>query len=115
MVVDILQALACSPRPLRCALKPEADPSRHFRQTPGQMWSLPRLQCSSFLVMTYFLLKDYTILPIKELPSSPWVCIRGIFEPYGKSASASLQYAHASTVRQKKELTEDGPIIRELI
>ena len=32
-----------------------------------------RLQCSSFLVMTYFLLRDYNILPEKELHSSLWV------------------------------------------
>ena len=31
------------------------------------------LQCSSFLVMTYFLLRDYNILPKKELPLSPWI------------------------------------------
>ena len=31
------------------------------------------LQCSSFLVMTYSLLRDYNILPKKELPLSPWV------------------------------------------
>ena len=31
------------------------------------------LQCSSFLVMTYFLLRDYNLLPKKELHSSPWV------------------------------------------
>ena len=32
-----------------------------------------RLQSSSFLVMTYFLLRDYNILPKKELHLSPWV------------------------------------------
>ena len=32
-----------------------------------------RLQCSSFLVMTYFLLGDENILPKKELHSSLWV------------------------------------------
>ena len=32
-----------------------------------------RLQCSSFLVLTYFLLRDYNILPEKELHSSLWV------------------------------------------
>ena len=32
-----------------------------------------RLQCSSFLVMTYFLLRDCNILPKKELHSSLWV------------------------------------------
>ena len=31
------------------------------------------LQCSSFLVMTYFLVKDCNILPKKELLCSPWV------------------------------------------
>ena len=35
--------------------------------------STQRLQCSSFLVMTYFLLKDYNILAKKELHSSLWV------------------------------------------
>ena len=30
----------------------------------------PKLQCSSFLVMTYFLLGDYSMLPKKELHSS---------------------------------------------
>ena len=33
-----------------------------------------RLQCSSFLVMAYFLLRDYNILPKKELLWSLWVC-----------------------------------------
>ena len=33
------------------------------------------LQCSSFLVMTYFLLRDYNILPKRELPLSPWVLL----------------------------------------
>ena len=32
-----------------------------------------RLQCSSFLVMTYFLLRDYDILPKKELLLRLWV------------------------------------------
>ena len=32
-----------------------------------------RLQCSSFLAMTYFLLRDYNILSKKEPHSSPWV------------------------------------------
>ena len=32
------------------------------------------LQWSSFLVMTYFLLREYNILPKKELHGSPWVC-----------------------------------------
>ena len=36
-------------------------------------YSTQGLQCSSFLVMTYFLLREYNILPKKELPSSPWV------------------------------------------
>ena len=31
------------------------------------------LSCSSFLVMTYFLSRDYNILPKKELHWSPWV------------------------------------------
>ena len=31
------------------------------------------LQCSSFLVMTYFLLRDYDILPKTELHWSPWI------------------------------------------
>ena len=35
--------------------------------------STQRLECSSFLVMTYFLLRDYNILPKKELHSSLWV------------------------------------------
>ena len=34
------------------------------------------LQCSSFLVMTYFLTRDYNILPKKELLWSPWVGTR---------------------------------------
>ena len=33
---------------------------------------IQRLQCSSFLVMTYFL-RDYNILPKKELLLSLWV------------------------------------------
>ena len=33
------------------------------------------LSCSSFLVMTYFLFRDYDILPKKELLWSPWVYI----------------------------------------
>ena len=32
-----------------------------------------KLQCSSFLVMTYFLLRGYEQLPKKELHSSLWV------------------------------------------
>ena len=32
-----------------------------------------RLQWSSFLVLTYFLLRDYNILPQKDLHSSLWV------------------------------------------
>ena len=35
-----------------------------------------RLQCSPFLVMTYFLLRDYNILPKEELLWSLWVCTR---------------------------------------
>ena len=31
------------------------------------------LQRSSFLVMTYFLLRDYHVLPKKELPLSIWL------------------------------------------
>ena len=31
------------------------------------------LQCSSFLVMTYFLLRGFNILPQRELHWSPWV------------------------------------------
>ena len=43
---------------------------------PGgpQGWALKvhgQLQSSSFLVMTYFLLRDYNILPKKELPFEP--------------------------------------------
>ena len=38
-----------------------------------------RLQCSSFLVMAYFWLMDYDILPKKELHSSLWV-------PYDESS-----------------------------
>ena len=44
-------------------------------QKPYMVWilgSTQRLQCSSFSVMTYFLLMDY-ILPTKELHSSLWV------------------------------------------
>ena len=49
--------------------------------SPGRTWDAgvalysptQRLKGSSFLVMTYFLLKDYNILPKKELPLSPWV------------------------------------------
>ena len=37
-----------------------------------------RLQCSSYLVMTYFLLSD-NILPEKELHLSPWVRTSGCF------------------------------------
>ena len=33
------------------------------------------LQRSSFLVMTHFLIRDYNILPKKELLWSPWVHI----------------------------------------
>ena len=36
--------------------------------------STQRLQCASFLVMTYFLLQDENILPKKELHSSLWAC-----------------------------------------
>ena len=32
-----------------------------------------RLQCSAFLVMTHFLLRDYSILPKRELHSSLWL------------------------------------------
>ena len=32
-----------------------------------------RLQCSSVLVMTYFLLREYNVLPRKELYSSLWI------------------------------------------
>ena len=35
-----------------------------------------RLQCSSFLAMTYYVPKGYNILPKKELPVSPWVRIK---------------------------------------
>ena len=35
--------------------------------------STQELECSSFLVMTYFLLRDYNVLPKKELLWSPWV------------------------------------------
>ena len=42
-----------------------------------------RLLCSSFLVMTYFWLRDdYNILPKKELHSSLWVKI-GYMDPLG--------------------------------
>ena len=39
-----------------------------------------RLQCTSFLVMTYFLLRGYNIKPKEELHSSIWVTKRN----YGK-------------------------------
>ena len=37
-----------------------------------------RLQCSSFLVMTYFPLRDYNILPKKELHWSLWVALSNL-------------------------------------
>ena len=39
------------------------------------------LQCSSFLVMTYFLLRDDNILPKTELHWSPWVAFLGPYSP----------------------------------
>ena len=40
----------------------------------GNLFIAQGLQCSSFLVMTYYLLRDYNVLPKKEL---------GTFEPLG--------------------------------
>ena len=41
-----------------------------------------RLQCSSFLVMTAFLLRDYNILPKRELHWSLWVILYHITSCY---------------------------------
>ena len=41
-------------------------------ESPHEM-NTQRLYCSSFLVLTYFLLRDYNVLPEKELHWSPWV------------------------------------------
>ena len=44
-----------------------------------QLWDVvltQRLLCSSFLVLIYFLLRAYNILPKKELHSSLWVGCR---------------------------------------
>ena len=46
--------------------------STHF-DAWGDVVGTQGLQCSSFLVMACFLLRDYNILPKKELHSSPWV------------------------------------------
>ena len=60
---------------------------RHFQDIRGQEPSVPagrlpsggfqkgyiqRLQCSSFLMIAYFSLRDYNILPKKELLLSLW-------------------------------------------
>ena len=46
------------------------------------------LQCSSFLVMTYFRFRDDNILPKKELLLSPWVgCLATSSNPHPKPES----------------------------
>ena len=50
-----------------------------------------RLQCSSFLVVTYFLLRDSNILPQKELPLSPWAPTLGCLELWGWSLGSKLR------------------------
>ena len=42
-----------------------------------------RLLRSSFLAMTYFLLRDFHILPKKELHRSLWVVLKSIPQPMG--------------------------------
>ena len=49
----------------------------------GYMVHTQGLQCSSFLLMTYLLLRDYNILPKKELHLSLWVYHIGIIGGYG--------------------------------
>ena len=51
-----------------------ASPWRPTVEYDGKVWMMytQRLQCSSSLVMTYSLLRDYNILPSKELHWSPW-------------------------------------------
>ena len=58
--------------------------------------STQRLQCSSFLVMTCFLLRDYNI-PKKELHSSPWVSTPGwlYVDPYPGWAGSCLAVGQA--------------------
>ena len=40
--------------------------------------------------MTYFLLREYNILPKKELHGSPWVCSRGVLRPLSKDRKGFL-------------------------
>ena len=60
-----------APNPLlgtTCFMKPSIEATETLENTSTQ-----GLQCSSFLVMTYFLLRDYNIQPKTELHWSPWV------------------------------------------
>ena len=58
-----------------------------------------KLQCSSFLVMTYFLLRGYSILPKKELHS----CLRGqlrtcLYLPINRQLAPTVTNAAAELV-----------------
>ena len=59
----------------KCFLKPalQVDPSEALLQDVDTQTCTQSLQCSSFLGMTYFWLRDYKILPKKEPQSSLWV------------------------------------------
>ena len=58
---------------LRCRGSLLAEGKDANIQEPVRKVPTHRLQSSSFLVMTYFLLRDYNIQPKKELLWSPWV------------------------------------------
>ena len=55
------------------SLRVQSTNRRVFRASLLGIVITQRLQCSSFLLMTFFLLRDCNKLPRKELPSSLWV------------------------------------------
>ena len=68
-----------------------------------------RLQCSSFLVLTYFLLRDYNILPKKELLASLWAMT---WKPQNQRATMTEAEAVASaTAKMRRQATVEVPAL----
>ena len=58
---------------LRRSVESAATGHKLNAASPNMYVHTQRLQCSSCLVLTHFLLRDYHILPKKELLLSLWV------------------------------------------
>ena len=93
------------------------------RDPPGlgarflELLSTKGLQCSSFLVMTYFLLRDYNILPKKELQWSPWEMYTNIAsspDAYLRSPIGTCNYMYTGTgTFNMPKIVAQYPTVRE--